>query len=110
LSLKNTKLGLETLELMGYGRDRIRLVLNRAGSRVGISNDDAASIIGRKADVLVPSDRDIPRLVNQGIPIVLEKDRSEAARALTALAGMIAHGQSEAPSKNGHRRFSWRRH
>ena len=70
LSLKNTKLGLETLELMGYDRDRIRLVLNRADSRVGITHDDVASIIGRKPDVLVPSDRDIPRSVNEGKPIV----------------------------------------
>src|SRR5205823_10282748 len=29
LSLKNTKLGLETLELMGYDNDRITLLLNR---------------------------------------------------------------------------------
>src|SRR5207244_9964418 len=29
LSLKNTKLGLETLELMGVPQDRVRLVLNR---------------------------------------------------------------------------------
>ena len=38
LSLKNTKLGLETLDLMGYRPDRIKLVLNRAHSRVGISH------------------------------------------------------------------------
>src|SRR5262249_29208338 len=37
LSLKNTKLGLETLELMGYRADRIHLVLNRAHSKVGIT-------------------------------------------------------------------------
>jgi pilus assembly protein CpaE len=108
LSLKNTKLGLETLELMGYSPDRIRLVLNRAGTRVGISNEDVASIIGREPDIFVPSDRDVPRLVNQGIPIVLEKERSEAARALTALAGMIAHGRAEA-SPNGRRLFRRRK-
>ena len=38
LSLKNTKLGLETLELMGYPSEHVTLVLNRAGSRVGISD------------------------------------------------------------------------
>src|SRR5207248_2252209 len=39
LSLKNTRLGLETLELMGYEADKIVLVLNRAASRVGISDE-----------------------------------------------------------------------
>jgi pilus assembly protein CpaE len=99
LSLKNTKLGLETLELMGYSQDRIHLVLNRAGTRVGITEEDVAAIIGRKPDVLVPSDRDIPRLVNQGIPIVLDKEKSEAARALNALAAIISHEDKEPPRK-----------
>src|SRR6476469_9615393 len=47
LSLKNTKLGLETLELMGYPVENITLVLNRADSRVGITHEDVSTIIGR---------------------------------------------------------------
>jgi pilus assembly protein CpaE len=86
LSLKNTKLGLETLDLMGYDEDRITLVLNRADSRVGINTDDVRTVMGRKPDVLVPSDRDIPRAVNEGVPIVLSKTRSEAAKAFRSLA------------------------
>jgi pilus assembly protein CpaE len=105
LSLKNTKLGLETLELMGYDGERMRLVLNRADSRVGITHDDVVSIIGRKPDVFVPSDRDIPRSVNQGTPIVLAKSRSDAAKAFRSLAAMYDLRDG---SKNGHRR-SWGR-
>jgi pilus assembly protein CpaE len=88
LSLKNTKLGLETLELMGYDRDRTRVVLNRADTRVGITRDDVVAIIGRAPDVFVPSDRDIPRSINEGMPIVVAKDKSEAARAFRSLAAM----------------------
>jgi pilus assembly protein CpaE len=99
LSLKNTKLGLETLELMGYDSDRTRLVLNRADSRVGISRADVVAIVGRTPDVFVPSDRDIPRSINEGSPIVLTKDKSEAARAFRSLAGMYDF-RSE-PGTNG---------
>ena len=88
LSLKNTKLGLETLDLMGYPLENVSLVLNRADSRVGITHDDVAAIIGRIPDVLVPSDREIPRSVNEGTPIVASRDRSEAARAFRQLAEM----------------------
>jgi pilus assembly protein CpaE len=88
LSLKNTKLGLETLELMGYDAERIKLVLNRSDSRVGISVDDVVAVMGRRPDVFVPSDREIPRAVNEGVPIVLAKERSEAARAFHALAAL----------------------
>jgi pilus assembly protein CpaE len=98
LSLKNTKLGLETLELMGYDRERTRLVLNRADSRVGISRDDVVAIVGRKPDVFVPSDRDIPRSVNEGKPIVLAGRRSEAAKAYRQLASLY-ETRDAAPAK-----------
>jgi pilus assembly protein CpaE len=86
LSLKNTKLGLETLDLMGFPSENIKLLLNRARSRVGISDDEVVAIIGRQPDVMVPSDRDIPRAVNEGKPILMAKPQSEAAEAFRKLA------------------------
>jgi pilus assembly protein CpaE len=86
LSLKNTKLGLETLDLMGYETDRVALVLNRADSRVGITPDDVSTIVGRAPDVFVPSDREIPRSINEGTPIVATKPHSGASKALRKLA------------------------
>ena len=56
-------------------------MLNRADSRVGITHEDVSAIIGRDPDVLIPSDREIPRSVNEGTPIVAAKQRSDAARA-----------------------------
>jgi pilus assembly protein CpaE len=104
LSLKNSKLGLETLELMDYG-GRVRFVLNRADSNVGISRDDVVAIIGRAPDVLVPSDRNITRSVNQGEPIALLHRRSDAARSFSALAGLyIADQQSANGAKPARRR------
>src|SRR5204863_10149178 len=61
LSLKNTKLGLETLELMGYDKSRISVLLNRSDSRMGIRDDDVEAILGRSTDVLVPSAREIAK-------------------------------------------------
>jgi pilus assembly protein CpaE len=89
LSLKNTKLGLETLDLMGVSSETIRLVLNRARTRVGISDEDVVAIVDRAPDVLVPSDRDIPRSVNEGTPIVISKPQSEAAEAFRRLASLL---------------------
>ncbi len=89
LSLKNTKLGLDTLERMGYDSDRIRVVLNRADTNVGIALSDIQSIIGRAPDVLVPSHRDVPRSVNAGHPIVLSGRRSDVARSFRDLADLF---------------------
>jgi pilus assembly protein CpaE len=90
LSLKNTKLGLETLELMKYDPDRIYLLLNRAHSRVGISQSDVEAVLGRTPDVFIPSDREIPRTVNEGIPIVIARPQSEPAEAFGRLADLLS--------------------
>jgi len=86
LSLKNTKLGLETLDLMGFPPDNVKLVLNRARSRVGISDEEVVAIMGREPDIFVPSDRDIPRAVNEGKPILIAKPQAEASVAYRQLA------------------------
>ena len=103
LSLKNSKLGLETLERMDYG-GQVRLVLNRADSNVGISPEDVVAIMGRAPDMVVPSDRNVTRSVNQGEPIALLHRRSEAARSFHALADMYAAENEQAAGVNGHKR------
>jgi pilus assembly protein CpaE len=98
LSLKNTKLGLETLDLMGYDGEHISLVLNRADSRVGITPDDVSTIVGRGPDVAVPSDREIPRSVNEGTPIVGSRQSSGAAKAFRSLADRYAKTPAPKPA------------
>ena len=98
LSLKNTKLGLETLDLMGYDTDHVSLVLNRADSRVGITHDDVSMIVGRGPDVSIPSDREIPRSINEGTPIVASKQSSGAAKAFRALADRYAKPPAPKPT------------
>jgi pilus assembly protein CpaE len=98
LSLKNTKLGLETLDLMGYDTERVSLVLNRADSRVGITPDDVSTIVGRRPDVSIPSDREIPRSINEGTPIVATRENSGAAKAFRDLADRYARTPAPTPA------------
>lgn len=106
-SLKNTRLGLETLDLMGYPTSDIRFLLNRADSEVGINRDDVQAIVGRPPDVMVPSDRAITRSVNEGTPIALKSRGSEAGQAFRELASLYIEGQPEAPKRR--RRLSFAR-
>jgi pilus assembly protein CpaE len=96
LSLKNARLGLETLDLMGYARDHTVLVLNRADSRVGISDGDVERIVGRKPEIRVPSDVEVTRSVNDGRPIVLSRPKAEASSSFRRLADVflarVGHG------------------
>src|SRR6478672_502525 len=101
LSLKNTKLGLETLDLMGYDPMAVTVVLNRADSQVGIAQTDVEQVIGRTPDVLVPSNRAVPRSLNEGVPILLGDARSPVSGALRKLASVYLPDEV---STNGHRR------
>jgi pilus assembly protein CpaE len=86
LSLKDTKIGLETLKQMGYSSDDITLVLNRADSSVGISMTDVYSLLKKDPDILVPSDRSIPRALTVGETIYESDPKSGAGRAFESLA------------------------
>jgi pilus assembly protein CpaE len=97
-SLKNAKLGAETLELMGYPSEKIRVILNRADTSVGVSHADVVSVLGRAPDVLVPSNREVVRSVNAGEPIVSSSPRSEASKAFKALARLFIAGEAAAPA------------
>jgi len=108
LSLKNLRLGLETLELMGYPESAIRFVLNRADSQVGIDLADVQAIVGRAPDVRVPSDRAITRSVNEGMPIALKSPGSDAGRAFHELASLYSSVPREAGAKR-RRRLSFSR-
>jgi pilus assembly protein CpaE len=98
LSLKNSKLGFETLELMDYDNERMRLVLNRADSKVGITPDDVVAITKRMPAVLVPSDRHVTRSINEGKPISQSSPRSDAAKAFRALSRLYL---DDIAAKNG---------
>jgi pilus assembly protein CpaE len=102
-SLKNTKLGLETLELIDYPRDRVRMVLNRADTNVGITHADVVAVLGRAPDVLVPSHRDVVRSINNGEPITLSARRSEPGKAFQALADLFVNDREPKPAKRSGR-------
>ena len=103
LSLKNSKLGLETLARMSYPGS-LRVLLNRADSNVGIASSDVVAILGREPDVLVPSDRNVTRAVNQGEPMVSLHRGSDAARAYRELAARyLTDGQGETAVKKSRR-------
>ena len=101
LSLKNTKLGLETLERMEYDRRRVKILLNRANTNVGIEREDVLAILGRDVDVLVP---ERPRHHPLGQPGRADRHRrrgSEAAKAFRALAELYidaAATEGQAPA------------
>jgi pilus assembly protein CpaE len=97
--LKNMKVGLETLDLMGFPRERILTVLNRSDSKVGLLGHDVKKVLGATPQVEVPSDRRVPRSLNAARALVVSEPKSPPAKALRALGDRIADAIST-PTKD----------
>ena len=74
-TLKNVRLSLQTLELLSFPQTRIRFLLNRANSKVGLKKREVEAALGVKIGVEVPSERIVPLGVNRGKPAVLVRPR-----------------------------------
>jgi pilus assembly protein CpaE len=85
-ALKNLKLTLETLDLLNYPRDRWRLVLNRADSKVGLAVSEVEKTLKAPIISQIPSSRDVPASINRGVPIVLDDPKHPVSMAIKAFA------------------------
>ncbi len=85
-TLKNLRLALQTLELLSFPKERIRIVLNRANSKVGMKPSEVEGALGLKVRFEVPSDRAVPISVNRGNPVVLAEDGADVSRAIKEMA------------------------
>ena len=88
-ALKNLKLSLETLDLLGYSRDRVHVVLNRADSKVGLSIDDVTKTISLPIAAQLPSSRAVPASINRGIPIVHDAANHPVSQAIRKFAQLL---------------------
>jgi pilus assembly protein CpaE len=103
-TLKNVRLALQTLELLSFPQERVRLVLNRANSKVGMKPGEVESALEVKVRFSVPSDRAVPIAVNRGNPAVLSETRADFSRAIREMSKAIVPAETDA-AKAGRRMF-----
>jgi pilus assembly protein CpaE len=97
-SVKNMRLFLEVSEQLGYGPEKIRLVLNRADSTLGIRVADVEQSIGRKVDHTIVSDgRSVVYALNRGVPFFLSNREAQVSQDIQRLATAIT-GSTPAPA------------
>jgi pilus assembly protein CpaE len=90
-SIKNMRLFLEVTKQLGYADDKIRLVLNRADSALGIRVGDVEHSIGRKVDHTIVSDgRTVVYALNRGVPFVLSNRETQVSQDIIGLAQGLA--------------------
>jgi pilus assembly protein CpaE len=85
-AVKNLRLTLDTLDLLGYPRDARIVILNRSDAKVGLSADDVVAVIKQPIAAMIPSSVHVPASVNRGVPIVLDEPKHPVSVALRTFA------------------------
>jgi pilus assembly protein CpaE len=98
-TLKNVRLSLQTLELLSFPPNRIKLVLNRANSKVGMKPKEVEAALDREIAYEIPSDRSVPLAVNRGNPAVLSDSKADFSRAVRSMAKGLVAAQAAAKQK-----------
>jgi pilus assembly protein CpaE len=98
-TLKNVKLSLHTLDLLSFPGNKIKYVLNRANSKVGMKKSEVEQALGVKIDFEVPSDRAVPLAVNRGMPAVVADGGCDFSRAVRTMSKALAVQAGQQPAK-----------
>jgi pilus assembly protein CpaE len=83
-ALKNLKLTLETLDLIGFSRDRLKVVLNRSDSKVGLALSEVEKTLKAPIVAQIPSSRDVPASTNRGVALVSDDPKHPVSLAISA--------------------------
>jgi pilus assembly protein CpaE len=100
-ALKNLKLTLETLDLIGFSRDRLKIVLNRSDSKVGLALAEVEKTLKAPIVAQIPSSRDVPASTNRGVAIVSDEPKNPVSLAIRAFIDeyVVATGDDAIPAQ-----------
>jgi pilus assembly protein CpaE len=112
-AVKNLRLSLDTLDLLGTPKESRLVVLNRSDAKVGLRAEDVVTAIRHDIACMVPTSAHVPASVNKGVPIVLDEPRHAVSQALKELTDNFLRPSGGAdpkvvplPDAAPHRRWS----
>ena len=92
VGVKHLAKALDTLLTIGLPRERFRVVLNRADSKVGLDASDVERVMKISVDAMIPSSRLVPTSLNKGRPVVLDEPGSDVSQSIQHLAQRFVGG------------------
>ncbi len=103
-TLKNGKLAIETLQLLGL-KDKIKIILNRDTEMEGMKVDTVEKILATKVDAKIPSDyKAVVQSFNNGMPFVYSHPKIAVSKGIVTLADEMVNG----PENNTKKRSVFR--
>jgi pilus assembly protein CpaE len=98
-ALKNLRVTLDTLDLLGLPKENRLIVLNRSDAKVGLTSADIERVIRSPIAAHVPSSRDVPVSINRGVPIMVDNPQHPVSKAIRDFAlGRLAGAARPKPA------------
>jgi MinD-like ATPase involved in chromosome partitioning or flagellar assembly len=89
-ALKNLRLTLDILDLLGYSRAARSVLFNRSDHSAAITAAEVAAVVRGPIAAHVPSSRDVPASINQGVPLLAAKPGHPISVAIERFADRYA--------------------
>jgi pilus assembly protein CpaE len=89
MSLKNSKVALQALQVLGVPFAKIKFVLNRTGGKSTLAPVDAERALRLKADAVLPIDELIEESVNKGVPLAVSAPEARFVKGIQGLVGVL---------------------
>ena len=106
-TIKNMKIGSDTLRTPGYADKKIRLVLNRSNAKTRISSEDVQKLLKQEFYYVLPNDfQAASQSIIDGKPLVLEHHDIALSDAIRGLVGLYSNrslGGVEEPVRGEHK-------
>jgi pilus assembly protein CpaE len=88
-TLKNVRLGIETLRRLAFPDESMKLVLNRSDASLGIRRPEVEEVLAMPVSHELPSSPDVPAAVNKGTPLALAAPAAPYSRAVREMADAL---------------------
>jgi pilus assembly protein CpaE len=98
-SIKNLKIGMQTLDLQAIAGPKLKLVLNHANAKVKLDVKEIERVLGLPANFAIPDDIAVPISVNAGHPVIVDDPKAPVSRALDCIAESLL-GPIDTPKKS----------
>jgi pilus assembly protein CpaE len=89
IGVRHLSIALRTMESIGVSKDRLRVVMNRADSKVDLTPDDVERLLAIRVDGKIPSSALVARSINHGKLLWVEERRSDVAKGIEAFADRL---------------------
>jgi pilus assembly protein CpaE len=103
-SVRGARKELDVLDKLGMKSQRRHLIVNNAVRDSGLSIQDIEATLGAPVDLAVPSSKALAYSTNQGEPLLHQRSRDKAAKALRKLVNRFDPATASKPRKGLHRR------